>query len=285
MSKTNVMKFLIITGRSGSGKSSCLHLLEDLGYYCIDNLPISLLTSLPSHLEDKEKIAIGIDVRNLPINEIDLENSLSELHTMKVNLEVIYLDTDEKILMERFSSTRRKHPLTNENTPLEEALSIELERLEPLAHMAKYRIDTTRLSIHELQARLRSITQSTSNDICLLFQSFGYKYGLPRDSDYVFDVRSLPNPYWDASLRSYKGYEIPIIDFLKNDPKVKAMLKDLEHFIERWLPEFREDNRSYMTISIGCTGGHHRSVYIAEALYKHFKSNDVNVQLRHRELN
>jgi UPF0042 nucleotide-binding protein len=282
------MKFLIITGRSGSGKSSCLHLLEDLNYYAIDNLPVSLLTSLPRHLSGKENVAIGIDVRNLPEDENILDKIILQLENNNVQLDVIYLDTDEKTLLERFSSTRRKHPLTTETLPLKEALHLELERLDPLARIAKYRIDTSRLSVHNLQNQLREIVESKASDITILFQSFGFKYGLPRDSDYVFDVRCLPNPYWEPNLRALDGRQSDVINFFIEKSEVQNMVADITKFVENWLPAYREDNRNYMTISIGCTGGHHRSVFVTECLYEHFKHlgpKGPHIQLRHRELN
>ena len=281
------MNFLIITGRSGSGKSSCLHLLEDLGYYCIDNLPISLLSILPQHLINKEKIAIGLDVRNLPDDPQTLKNALTELEEQDIDPDVIFLDTDEKTLLERFSSTRRKHPLTSAETSLVEALAKELERLDPLMQLATYRIDTSRLSIHQLQEQLLKIVQSKEHDITILFQSFGFKYGLPRDSDYIFDIRCLPNPYWDKSLRDYTGNDNEIINFFTDDDMTQKMIDTIGTFLETWIPAFQREHRTYMTISIGCTGGRHRSVYVTNYLYEQFKNlspKSSKLQLRHRDL-
>jgi UPF0042 nucleotide-binding protein len=281
------MNFLIITGRSGSGKSSCLHLLEDLGYYCIDNLPISLLNLLPQHLINKEKIAVGLDVRNLPDDPQILKSALTELEEQHIEPEIIFLDTDEKTLLERFSSTRRKHPLTNAEISLVEALEKELERLDPLMQLATYRIDTSRLSIHQLQEQLLKIVQSKEHEITILFQSFGFKYGLPRDSDYVFDVRCLPNPYWDKTLRDYTGNDDEIINFFTDDKMTQKMISNITAFVETWLPSFRDEHRTYMTVSIGCTGGRHRSVYVTNCLYEHFKHlgpKGPKLQLRHRDL-
>lgn len=280
-----MMEFLVITGRSGAGKSSCLHLLEDLGYYEIDNLPITMLPELPAHLGTKDKIAVGIDVRNLPDDPQIFPNILEQLENQGINPSIIYLETDDKTLLERFSATRRKHPLTNETISLQEALAVEHVRLDPLIQRAKYRIDSSRLSIHELQNRLRHIVGAKLNNITLLFQSFGYKYGVPRDSDYVFDVRCLPNPYWDDQLRSLTGRDPAVMDFFNQKEKVDHMVKSIAQFVESWLPAYREDNRNYMTISIGCTGGHHRSVFVAERLYEYFKQHTQDaLQLRHREL-
>ena len=281
------MKFLIITGRSGAGKSSCLHLLEDLGYYEIDNLPLTLLPQLPQHLLGKEKIAIGLDVRNLPENSAALTESLQQLREAGVDYEILYLETDDKTLFERFSSTRRKHPLTTAEISLTEAFQLEHKRLETMAQLAKYRIDTTRLSIHDLQSQLRQIVDAKNFDITILFQSFGYKYGVPRDSDYVFDVRCLPNPYWEPALRPLTGRDDDVINFFSDQDSVQKMIIDITRFIENWLPAYRADNRNYMTVSIGCTGGRHRSVFVTECLYEHFKhlgAKGPQLQLRHREL-
>jgi UPF0042 nucleotide-binding protein len=281
------MKFVVITGRSGSGKSSCLHLLEDLGYYCIDNLPISLLTSLADHLLDKEKIAIGVDVRNLPNKPEEFEEIIQQLNKKHIQLEVIYLDTDTQILLERFSNTRRKHPLSNSETSLREALTKELEVLEPVQQLAKYRIDTSRLSIHQLQQQIREIESSEDQHITILFQSFGFKYGLPTDSDFVFDVRCLPNPYWNKDLRALSGKDEAVINFLADSETVQKMSQDITKFIANWLPLFRADNRNYMTVSVGCTGGRHRSVYITECLYAHFKHLEpegLEILVRNRDL-
>jgi UPF0042 nucleotide-binding protein len=274
-------KYLIISGRSGSGKSTCLHLLEDMGYYCIDNLPFPLIENIPDSVSAKDKVAISVDVRNLPDNAEKINHFLS---SSDFKFSIIYLDSQTETLVERFSATRRKHPLSSETMPLVEALKLETERLLPLFEAANHRIDTTRLSEVELRKRLRHIIEENPYTLALLFQSFGYKYGLPKDSDFIFDVRSLPNPYWNKVLRPYTGKDAPVIEFLENDKKVQAMKHDLIGFIERWLPEFREDHRNYLTISVGCTGGQHRSVYMVECLYEHFKKQDHNIQLRHREL-
>lgn len=281
------MEFIIVTGRSGSGKSSCLHLLEDLGYYCIDNLPISLLPSLPTHLRNKDKIAIGIDVRNLPSNNKVLDEILLQLQKQHVQLEIIFLESDTKILLDRFSATRRKHPLTDSETSLEEALQKEQNILEPLYQIANYHIDSSHLSIHQLQKQLRTIKGDEQAQITLLIQSFGFKHGMPSNSDYIFDVRCLPNPYWVKALRALTGKDDAVIDFFRESPQANAMSTDIADFIEKWLPEYYNDNRNYLTISIGCTGGHHRSVYVSERVYKHFRQLElkgIDIQVRHRDM-
>ena len=187
--------------------------------------------------------------------------------------------------MQRFSSTRRKHPLTSDTLSLAEAIDQEKDLLEPIANLADLTLDTTSMSVHELRSLIKMrVAGKTSNDIAILFESFGFKHGIPIDADYVFDVRNLPNPYWDPGLRSYNGLQQPVIDFLGHEPQVAQMQEDIAHFMQRWLPAFIEANRSYMTVAIGCTGGQHRSVYLAERLKEEFASRYANVQIRHREL-
>lgn len=281
------MEFVIITGRSGSGKTSCLHLLEDLGYYCIDNLPVSLLPSLPAHLDNKDKIAIGIDVRNLPKDTNVLNKILQQLSQQKIQLHVIFLETDTPVLLERFSATRRKHPLSDSNTSLNEALELEMALLEPLQQMAHYHIDSSHLNIHQLQQQLRAIKGDDQRQLTLLVQSFGFKHGSPTNSDFVFDVRCLPNPYWVKELRPLTGKDAAIINFFNDAEPAQAMARDINQFIEKWLPHFYNDNRNYLTVSIGCTGGRHRSVYLADKIYKHFKQLELtgmDIQVRHRDM-
>ena len=279
------MKLEIITGRSGSGKSSCLHLLEDLGYTCIDNLPITLLPQLIDTLEDKERIAIGIDIRNLPDKSSALETVLSELAEKDIIATITYLDASDDILIKRFSATRRKHPLSTDSISLNEALELEQKKLLPIQQLAKHRIDTSGLNIHQLKQAIKQKQGIIDEKLTLLFQSFGFKHGLPIDSDYVFDVRCLPNPYWEPNLRGKTGKEEEIIAFFSDKDDVKKMTADIIGFIEKWLPVYHQDNRTYMTISIGCTGGQHRSVFVSEAIYQHFLTEDnTHLLIRHRDL-
>ena len=283
------MRLVIISGRSGSGKSSALHVLEDLGFYCIDNLPIALLPALMSETEGEERlsrVAVSIDARNLPHAFSHINEVLNQFQHEEFQLDVVYLDAVDEVLLQRFSATRRKHPLTGPDVPLSEALLREKELLSPIADIADLALDTTHMSVHELRSQIKlRVAGKAGNDIAILFESFGFKHGVPIDADYVFDVRNLPNPYWDPALRIYTGRDAGIIAFLEKEPNVVAMREDIARFVERWLPSFIDANRSYLTIAIGCTGGQHRSVYMAETLAARFKEQYENVQIRHRELN
>lgn len=284
------MKLVIISGLSGSGKSIALDTLEDSGYYCIDNLPIALLTSFIDHvmLEDRQtykKTAIGIDARNQPDNLADFPSKLKFIREKGIECDVVYMYADENIILKRYSETRRRHPLTTESRPLREALEIEQQLLRPFAVNADITIDTSYTHYHQLRDLLKNrMGEKGNSTLSILFQSFGFKYGIPLDADFVFDARSLPNPYWVSELRGYNGKDQPVIDFLQGEAIVQEFLRDIGQFIERWAPRFESDNRSYLTIAIGCTGGQHRSVFLVEALSKHFKGKIPNVITRHREL-
>ncbi len=283
------MRLVIISGRSGSGKSSALHVLEDLGFYCIDNLPVALLPALVHQTEGEDRlsrVAVSIDARNLPHAFDDIDDVLHELPSEEYQLDVVYLDASEEVLLQRFSATRRKHPLTGPDISLAEAIRQEKQLLHPIADLADLTLDTTSMSVHELRSQIKlRVAGKSGSDIAILFESFGFKHGVPIDADYVFDVRNLPNPYWDPALRRFTGRDQEIIDFLRNEPQVLAMEGDISSFISRWLPSFIEANRSYLTIAIGCTGGQHRSVYLAEQLGALFSQQYPQVQVRHRELN
>ena len=283
------MKLIIVSGRSGSGKSTALHVLEDMGFYCIDNLPIGLLGPLTKEaIQEADhaiKIAVSIDARNLYRELGDFPLIMQALSASNINTEVIYLDADNETLLKRFHATRRKHPLSNRTVSLREAIARETELLEPIAMLASLYIDTKDLSLYQLrdQVKLRVLGQ-TDQELAILIQSFGFKHGVPSDSDYVFDVRCLPNPYWDASLRGLRGTDQAIIDFLESHDEPLKMVNDISSFLESWLPYSKKSNRTYVTISIGCTGGHHRSVYVSEKLAKIFSTRHNNVQVRHKEL-
>ncbi|MGI9275022.1 MAG: RNase adapter RapZ [Endozoicomonas sp.] len=283
------MKLIIISGRSGSGKSSALHALEDQGYYCVDNLPASMLSDLPrtlkTSLQKLPQMAVSIDVRNLPGALEDFPDLLAELQRQGIKCEVVFLDADSDSLMKRYSSTRRKHPLSNDNVSLSEAIDLEKQLLAPVASEADIRIDTSPLSVHEIREQIRQrICGEDTQGMTLLIQSFGFKHGMPVDADFVFDVRCLPNPFWVEALRPHTGLEKPVQDFLAAEPMVSEMVEDLRCFIEKWLPRFESGQRSYMTIAIGCTGGQHRSVYISEQLGAWFSQHFERLQVRHREL-
>lgn len=284
------MKLVIISGLSGSGKSIALDTLEDCGYYCIDNLPIALLQDFVDHvmLEDRDtyqKTAIGIDARNQTESLADFPNNLKFIRDKGIECEVVYMQAEENIILKRYSETRRRHPLTTASRPLREALEIEQEVLRPLAVHADITIDTSYTLYHQLRDLLKNrLGEKGKSSLSILFQSFGFKYGIPLDADFVFDARSLPNPYWVAELRGRNGKDQPVIDFLQSETIVQEFLQDISRFIERWAPRFESDNRSYLTIAIGCTGGQHRSVFLVEELSRYFKNKIPNVIVRHREL-
>lgn len=284
------MKLVIISGLSGSGKSIALDTLEDCGYYCIDNLPVALLQDFIDHvmLEDRQtyqKTAIGIDARNQTENLADFPDNLKLIRDKGIECEVVYMHAEENIILKRYSETRRRHPLTTADRPLREALEIEQQVLRPLAVHADITIDTSYTLYHQLRDLLKNrLGEKGKSSLSILFQSFGFKYGIPLDADFVFDARGLPNPYWVAELRAHTGREQPVIDFLQGETIVQEFLRDISQFIERWAPRFESDNRSYLTIAIGCTGGQHRSVFLVEALGRYFKDKIPNVIVRHREL-
>jgi len=280
------MRLIIISGRSGSGKSISLHVLEDLGYYCVDNLPVEMLPELVALQQGGHpRLAVSIDARNLPTDVNLLKEVISKLYQPGWHIEIIYLDADHKSLLRRFSETRRRHPLTNAQTALQEAIEGERVLLAPLASMADIIIDTSHLSQHQLCSLIRDrVAREDTSRLQLLIQSFGFKNGMPADADFIFDVRCLPNPYWQPHLRSLTGKDTEVIDFLKACPNVDKMIEDIIQFLNNWIPQFEVDNRSYLTVGIGCTGGQHRSVYITEALVSKAKKLNLNVQVRHRDL-
>ncbi|NOZ52659.1 MAG: RNase adapter RapZ [Gammaproteobacteria bacterium] len=284
------MKLVVISGVSGSGKSTALHVLEDLDYYCIDNLPVGLLPAFAEQVqsppnETMSYTAVGIDARNLPAELHRFPYILEQLKNKGVVVEIIFIDTDDNILLKRFSETRRKHPLTEQEIPLIEAIKKERELLDPIAARADLIIDTSLTNIYQLRDLVKQrISGSTSQSLSLLFESFGFKHGLPSDADYVFDIRCLPNPHWEASLRDLTGLDQPVIDFLDEQPAVTEMYDHIQQFMQTWIPRFESENRSYLTVAIGCTGGQHRSVYLAHELAETFKAIRDNVSVRHRDL-
>lgn len=280
------MRLVIISGRSGSGKTISLHVLEDLGYYCIDNLPVDMLPGLVAKLQnDHPLLAVSIDSRNLPNEERLLKDVISQLQHPAWNCEMIYLDADHKSLLRRFSETRRRHPLTNDKVSLQEAIEQERVLLSPLASMADITIDTSYLSQHQLCRLIRDrVAKEKTSQLQLLIQSFGFKNGMPADADFIFDVRCLPNPYWEPHLRELTGRDKEVCEYLQASNEVSQMIEDIIQFLKNWIPRFEADNRSYLTVCIGCTGGRHRSVYITDRLVDKAKSMQMNVQVRHRDL-
>lgn len=266
-------------------------MLEDAGFYCVDNLPAGLLPELvnqalahdKSHNNDSN-IAVSIDARNVPSDLSRFPGLMAKIPDV-VNTNIIYLDANNATLIKRFSETRRKHPLTDDQVSLQEAIENESRMLDSIAAMADLSIDTSQMNLHELRGLIANrVGGKTSQDMSLLFQSFGFKGNIPIDSDLVFDVRCLPNPYWKKELRAHTGLDKPVIEFLQADDDVRNMVADITAYLEKWLPQFSATNRSYTTVSIGCTGGQHRSVYIANALYQRFRNQFEHVQVRHREL-
>ncbi|MBT3047369.1 MAG: RNase adapter RapZ [Candidatus Thiodiazotropha sp. (ex Lucina pensylvanica)] len=283
------MKLQIVSGLSGSGKTIALHTLEDMGYYCIDNLPISLLISVADHLIGEpeaifSKTAVGIDARSQPSQISTLPNMVDDIRRRGLDCKVLFLDTMAETLIKRFSETRRKHPLTNEQRSLPEAIRYERELLAPVIEAADLRIDTTHTNLHELRDMVRHRIGGEEGRVSILFESFGFKHGLPRDVDFVFDARCLPNPYWQEELRAFNGMEAPVADYLASHSEVTGMLSDMIDFLARWIPAFEADGRSYLTIAVGCTGGQHRSVFLVERLARHFAQAGLDVMSRHREL-
>jgi UPF0042 nucleotide-binding protein len=283
------MKLTIISGRSGSGKSTVLHILEDRGYYCIDNLPASLLPALAdrisngdAHLSD---IAVSIDARNISADLQQAPEIISELQARELSTEIIFLDANSQTLLKRFSESRRKHPLSNESTDLREAIDIESALLESISMMANLVIDTSNMSLHQLRDLVKNrLLESSETNMALLFESFGFKNGIPVDADLVYDVRCLPNPYWDTALRSLTGLDADVAKFLDSQDEFQEMVDDIRAYLEKWLPRYESNNRSYITVAVGCTGGQHRSVYMGEKLRRFFSSKIKNVQIRHRDL-
>ncbi len=284
------MRLVIVTGLSGSGKSIALHALEDEGYYCIDNMPVFLLVAFAINLvenpDDRYKLtAIGIDARSDHTGFQEIPDLVKRLRKSNVECEIITLDAQDDILIKRFSETRRKHPLTDNNTSLAEAIKQEREILNPLILSSDLSIDTSTSNVHQLRKTISlRVAGTKQKQLSLQIESFGFKHGVPRDSDFVFDVRCLPNPHWQPELRPLTGKDQPVADFLVSQSDTQRMFDDISRFIENWIPSFQADGRSYLTVAIGCTGGQHRSVYLTERLCDHFESKNIKTICSHREL-
>lgn len=283
------MQLVIISGRSGSGKSTALHQLEDEGYYCIDNLPISLLPALVEETSREEfghfrGTAVCIDARNA-WKDLEDFSGIVEALPPTVNSEILYLDAQDPALIKRFSETRRRHPLSSETTPLAEAIDKERRLLEPIASDASLVLDTTQMTIYELRDAIKQrLLRNGTGSMSVLFQSFGFKRGVPADADLVFDVRMLPNPHWVKELRLKSGLDAEVQQFLESQPLAGELYRDICNYLDTWLPRYRDSNRSYMTVALGCTGGQHRSVYLANLLFLHYREQFPNIHVRHREL-
>ena len=283
------MRLVILSGLSGSGKSIALHMLEDLDYYCVDNLPVGLLRAFVDHtVADARTLyartAVGVDARNHPDEIAEVPELVGGLRG-RLECELIFLTADEDMLLKRYAETRRKHPLSGKGLSLRAAIHRERELLAPIVDASDLIIDTTRTNVHQLREMIRErVDRRAEPRLSLSFTSFAYKHGVPRDADFVFDARALPNPYWDLTLRNYTGKDAPVIEFLDGQESVQRMLADLTSFLERWIPELVRSNRSYLTIAIGCTGGQHRSVYLADKLAAHFRGIHKHVLTHHHEL-
>jgi UPF0042 nucleotide-binding protein len=284
------MRLVVVSGRSGSGKTSALNVLEDAGFTCIDNLPTSLLPELINQINiysniRQLKLAVGIDARNLTGDLTSIPSTLRLIEKIGVKVDVIFLQAQPSDLLRRYSETRRKHPLSTDSIGLKEAIGLEKELLSPIADIADRIVDTSGLSLHQLRDLIKNtVVPDNQQTMSILFQSFGFKQGTPNDADFVFDVRCLPNPYWKAELRALTGNDPGVIEFLESQVDVASMLADIIGYLTRWIPKFQANNRSYLTISIGCTGGQHRSVYMANRLYEHFSNEYQFVQVIHKEL-
>lgn len=287
---TEPPRVVLVTGLSGSGKSIALHVLEDVGFYCIDNLPVSLFDALVRDItvqptRTRGLTAIGIDARNPGAELNQLPAMIKRLRDHGVDCEVVFLDAADNVLIQRFSETRRRHPLTEQGRTLEQAIQLEREMLDPLLDLARLKIDTTRTTLHELREIIRArVAERESGEMSIMLQSFGFKHGVPRHADFVFDARCLPNPHWHADLRPHTGKDKLVADFLGNDLQVRGLLTHIAEFLSHWIPCFEGEGRSYLTIAIGCTGGQHRSVFLVEELARFFESQGRSVVCRHREL-
>jgi len=284
------MRLIIVSGLSGSGKSVALHLLEDIDFYCVDNIPAALLKPFISHTvrgtdEVYPRTAVGLDARNRP-NEIETIPALvEELRRSGISCEVLYLHASDEVLLKRYAETRRKHPLVSAQVSLREAIASERKLLEPITIAADLVIDTSAMGVHALRERIRErIDRKRDGRLALMFESFGYKHGIPGDADFVFDVRSLPNPFWEPQLRHLTGCDPAVIEFLAGQRSVRSMIAAITEFLSARIAEFSAANRSYLTIAVGCTGGQHRSVYIAEQLAEHFRRTYPQVLTRHDSL-
>lgn len=264
-------------------------MLEDLGYYCIDNLPAGLLATVAESTIATgdaiyERLAVGIDARNRPEELKRVPEVVESLRKAGVACELVFLHASRTTLMQRYSETRRKHPLSGDSVALGEAIETERRLLAPVAATADLTVDSSRTSVHELRELVRERVHGAEATTSVLFRSFGFKSGIPVDADFVFDVRCLPNPYWEPSLKRHTGLDPAVVEWLESHPLVHEMRNDITGFLERWLPEFERSSRSYLTVAIGCTGGMHRSVYMVEKVAAHFREHRDHVLVRHDEL-
>jgi UPF0042 nucleotide-binding protein len=284
------MRLIIVSGLSGSGKSVALNLLEDLDFYCIDNVPAALLDTIVSEVvatQDNvyENLAVGVDARNRSRDLGSLPELVRGLRSRGIGCEVIFLHAEDDILLKRYAETRRKHPLSEEGMSLQEAIARERELLSPIIACAELIVDTTRTSVYELRDAIRRRVGPRKEPVLsILIESFGYKHGIPSDADFVFDLRCLPNPFWELSLRPLTGRDPAVMEYLEKSEAVQRMYDDILGFLEKWIPEYMDFNRNYLTVALGCTGGQHRSVYMTEKLAAVLARKYDHVLTRHNEL-
>ena len=281
---------IVVSGLSGSGKSVVLRTLEDLDYYCVDNLPAELLpafvASSASGCGTPPALAVGIDVRNRPQDLDQLPHSLAQVGQLGYDHQLIFLDTRDEVLVRRYSETRRRHPLSLDGLPLADAIALERQRVRPLIAIADRVIDSSDFNVHQLRRWVvTELALDAQPGLSILFESFAYRRGVPGDADFVFDVRCLPNPHWDATLRPFSGRDKAVREYFQQQPVVREYVDQIAQFLDHWLPRFENDSRSYVTIAFGCTGGRHRSVYLAEALAEHARGRGrTQVVTFHREI-
>ncbi len=284
------MRIIILSGLSGSGKSVALHMLEDLGFYCIDNIPAALLKPFVSYTvrspePSYERTAIGLDARNTAAEVASVPQLIDELRRSGLQCEVLFLVAAEDELLRRFAETHRKHPMARSDIGLREAMAMERALLEPIASVADLLIDTTRLSVHALRDIIhKRVEQRAAGKLSIAFEAFGFKHGIPGDADFVFDARALPNPYWEPGLRNLTGRDPEVIRFLETHTKVATLIADIATFVRARVPEYQASNRGYLTVAIGCTGGQHRSVYIVDRLAEIFAAEYPQVTARYSGL-
>ena len=284
------LRLIVVSGLSGSGKSVALHVLEDLGYYCIDNLPAGLLLSAVDEVrrgngDSPQNLAVGVDARNRADDLDALPSLLQKLRSQGVETDVIFLHASDEILLKRYGESRRRHPLAQHGTQLRAAIESERAVLSEVQMSADLIIDTSQSSIYELADVIRSrVDRREKQSLSVLIESFGFKYGIPTDADFVFDLRSLPNPYWSLELRGLTGLDDEVQEFLDEQEKYGAMYEDIRQFLGRWVPHYKNANRGYLTIAIGCTGGQHRSVYMTEKLAAALREHHEPILTRHNSL-
>lgn len=283
------LRLIVVSGLSGSGKSVALHVLEDLGYYCIDNIPAALLKSAVHEVHSgdgaaAELVAVGVDARNRPADLEALPGLIDDLRKQGVRTDVIFLHASDEVLLQRYSESRRRHPLAALGAELRTAIDAEREILSRINDSADLIIDTSRTSIYELADTIRErVDRRKSESLSVLIESFGFKHRIPADADFVFDTRCLPNPYW-SMLRGLTGLDQEVIEFLDAEDDFNAMYNDIVGFLNRWIPRFEHAHRGYLTIAIGCTGGQHRSVHMAERIAAELRVSHASVLTRHNNL-